>query len=174
MIDKLHVKLFKRSIPIPLPEWFRAGTNCVLKSKSMLENFPPYIMNYAVVDSGSGNIPRDILDELQYIKYKKPTDGPKFSPNLVRYALLMQYTSPQAYRMLLDQFPFPSVSYFKKLSQDGVEPLKACELLLKEGRVDKDVVLLLDEIYVQKDVQYEEGGLIGADGDGHMFKGIMT
>ena len=40
--------------------------------------------------------------------------------------------------------------------------------------MDKDVAVLLDEIYIQKDVQYEGGKLIGADGDGHMFKGIMT
>ena len=40
--------------------------------------------------------------------------------------------------------------------------------------MDKDVVFLLDEIYIQKDVQYDGGKLIGADGDGNMFKGIMT
>ena len=40
-IDKnMHVKLFKNSAPVPLPAWFRHGTNCILKSKGSLENFP--------------------------------------------------------------------------------------------------------------------------------------
>ena len=171
--NQLHVKLYKKSIPIPLPQWFRKGSNCTLKCKSTFENFPAYIRHYAEAETAE-DIPHDIMDELQKIKFKKPMDGPKFSPNLVRYALLLHYTSPQAYKMLLQQFPFPSISYLKKLSQGGVEPLKACQLLLKEGRMDKDLVLLLDEIYVQKEVQFEGGRLIGADGDGRMFKGIMT
>ena len=59
--DKLHIKLFKKSIPIPLPEWFRSGTNCILKNKSTLENFPAYIQNYAKTESEE-NIPHDIMD----------------------------------------------------------------------------------------------------------------
>ena len=50
----------------------------------------------------------------------------------------------------------------------------AYQSLLKEGRIDKDVVLLHGEIYVQKKVQFEGRRLIGDDGDGRMFKGIMT
>ena len=42
-----HVKLFKKSTTIPLPEWHRRG-QCVLK---MLENFPPYMTN--LVDVGN-------------------------------------------------------------------------------------------------------------------------
>ena len=55
------------------------------------------------------NIPRDIMDELQRIKYRKPMNGPKFSARLLRYSLLLYYTSAQAYKMLLEQFPFPSI-----------------------------------------------------------------
>ena len=105
--SSLHVKLYKKSIPIPLPQWFRKGGDCCLKSKSTLENFPPYIRNYGDVDTPDPkNIPRDILDELQNLKYKRNSDGPRFSPSMMRYALLLYYTSPQAYRMLLEQLPF--------------------------------------------------------------------
>ena len=41
--DKLHVKLFFKGSPIPLPQWFRKGHNCCLTRKSMPENFPNYI-----------------------------------------------------------------------------------------------------------------------------------
>ena len=39
-IDKeLHVKLFFKGSPVPLPQWFRHGRDCRLTHKSMLENF---------------------------------------------------------------------------------------------------------------------------------------
>ena len=41
--DILHVKVFLRGSPTPLPQWFRYGHNCKLTSKSMLENFPSYL-----------------------------------------------------------------------------------------------------------------------------------
>ena len=34
----LHVQLFFKSLPLPLPQWFRNGRNCTLTSKSMLVN----------------------------------------------------------------------------------------------------------------------------------------
>ena len=156
--ENLHAKLFKKSIPIPLPEWFRKGGDCKVKSKSILENFPSYIRNFNQTDgdiSDPNSIPDDILEELRQIRHKKPVNRPKFSPSLLRYSLLMYYTSPQGYRLLLDQFPFPSISLLKKLSQGGVDSLKACKLLLDRGKIDKDVVLLLDEMYLQKDEQYQ-------------------
>ena len=45
----LHVKLFSVASPIPLPEWFRKGSECCLRKKSMLENFPSYIRNVVEV-----------------------------------------------------------------------------------------------------------------------------
>ena len=90
VIDKeLHVKLYKNSVPIPLPEWFRKGGDFRVKHKSTIGNFQPYIKNYGNVDvSESKNIPREIKDELQNLKYKKSFDGPKFSPDMIRHALL--------------------------------------------------------------------------------------
>ena len=40
--------------------------------------------------------------------------------------------------------------------------------------MDKDVMLLLDEMYLQKDEQFQGGRLSGADDDGKLFKGVMT
>ena len=42
-VDKeLHVRLFFKASPVPLPQWFRYGRDCRLIHKSMLENFPAY------------------------------------------------------------------------------------------------------------------------------------
>ena len=71
--DSLNVKLFWKAIPVPLPQWFRKGSNCRLKSKSMLDNFPSYLQSVAEQE------PNKLQNELQYIKYKKPENGPKYS-----------------------------------------------------------------------------------------------
>ena len=171
--EALHVKLFKKSSPIPLPEWFRKGGDCKCKQLSILQNFPNYIKNYTTNNS-SDSVPQDILDELQKIRYRKPHQQPKYSPNLIRYSLLIFFTSPQAYRLLLDQLPFPSESMLRKLTSGGVDAIKACKILLDKGHMDKDVVLLVDEIYIQKEGQYVGGEYIGADGDGKLFKGVVV
>ena len=47
-IDKeLHVKLFFKGCPVPLPQWFRQSTYYCLIRKSMLENFPVCLRTYA-------------------------------------------------------------------------------------------------------------------------------
>ena len=39
--------------------------------------------------------------------------------------------------------------------------------------MDKDAILL-DEMYLQKEVQYHQGQLLGTDQDGNLYKGIVT
>ena len=86
--DSLHVKLFKKSSPIPLPEWFRKGGDCKCKLVSILENFPYYISNYDESSNKTDTVPQDILEELQNIKYKKPVGQPKYSPDMLCYFFL--------------------------------------------------------------------------------------
>ena len=136
----------------------------------MLENFPNHIRNFQETE----NIPSDILNELQEIRFKNPVDRPKYSVNLLRYALLLRYTSTQAYKLLLEQFPLPALSLLKKLNKGGMEPIKVVKVLLDQGKIGEDVVLLLDEIYLKKDVQYQGGKLVGVDSEGNLFKGVMT
>ena len=72
-VDKeMHVNLFKFSQPLPLPEWFRWGTDCKLKRKSVLENFPAYIENFDSDQHQSNKI----LEELMEIKNYKKTGRP--------------------------------------------------------------------------------------------------
>ena len=87
---------------------------------------------------------------------------------------MLRYTSLPAYQLLVKHFPLPSVSLLKRLSQEGLEPLKAVKLLLNERKIDKDIVLLTDEMYLQKELQFQQGKLIGCDENGNLFKGIMT
>ena len=41
---ELHVKLFLKDSPVPLPPWFQHGWDCRLTHKSLLENFPAYLL----------------------------------------------------------------------------------------------------------------------------------
>ena len=40
---KIHVQVYFKGCPLPLPPWFREGKNCKLTSLTQLENFPSYI-----------------------------------------------------------------------------------------------------------------------------------
>ena len=63
----LHVKLFYKGSPLPLPRWFRHGRDRRLTRK--------------VVNN---------LEELKELKFKKKRI---FSSNVIRYSLLLRYTS---------------------------------------------------------------------------------
>ena len=87
---------------------------------------------------------------------------------------MLRCTLFPAYQLLVKNFPLPSVSFLKELSQGGVEPLKAVKLLLNESEINKNIVLITDEMYLQKEIQFQQGKLIGCDDNDNLFQGIMT
>ena len=99
IIDKeLHVKLFFKDCLVPSTV-VSQDTDCRLTKKSLLENFPVYLRTYA--DNHSS-----IFEELlQYRFTKKPI----YSANIIRYSLLLRYTSIQSYKVLLQDFSLPSL-----------------------------------------------------------------
>ena len=50
----------------------------------------------------------------------------------------------------------------------------AAEVLLHQDFVSSDVILMADEMYLQKGVQFHRGELVGANSDGELFDGIMV
>ena len=141
-----------------------------MSKKEVNENFPSYVRNFFEVKK----LPDDTLSELELIRYKKTVDKSKYSVNMLRYALLLRYTSVQAYKLMLEQFPLPSLRLLKKLTEGGIEPLKATKVLLEQRKIGTDVVLLLDEVYLQKYSQYQDEKLVGAVNEGNMHKGVMV
>ena len=154
-LQESHVKLFFKGCPVPLPQWFRQGTDCCLTRKSMLENFPVYLRTYA--DNHSS-----IFEELiQYRFTKKPI----YSANIIRNNLLLRYTSIQSYEVLLQDFPLPSLSLLQKISSSSIDAVKCTNALRIEGKISRDVCMIFYEMYLQKSQEYFWGEMTGCEGE---------
>ena len=46
-------------------------------------------------------------------------------------------------------------------------------MLKDKGAISKDIILMVDEMYLQKCIQYAEGQYIGADSNENFYKGIV-
>ena len=85
---------------------------------------------------------------------------------MIRFSLLLRYTSLQAYRILLEKFPMPSLSLLNKIQSGGVDAVKSIKHLLDIGEISQDIVLMFDEMYLQKSTQFHGGRYDGADEEG--------
>ena len=160
--DKLLEKLFLRDSPVPLPQWFRYEHNCELTSKSVLENFLWYL------ESQTEKFP--IFDELRKRQLKK---NQVYSSEVIQYALLLRYTSLQSYKLLLDEFPLPSISLLNKIKKGNIDALEAAKLLLENNSISKDIVVLFDEMYLQKCVEYYGREFFGSYINNELYKSIL-
>ena len=93
----LHVKLQYNGNSLPLPKWLVHGRSAKLTRISMLQNLPSYIASIR------DEHPSSILEELVKRQHYKPGGRPPYSPEIIRYALLLRYTSPRAYRLLREK-----------------------------------------------------------------------
>ena len=75
---------------------------------------------------------------------------------------MLPYSSCQTFK-LLKELTLPSLSVFKKLTSGEVDLLKVVKLFLEKQIVSSDCVLIIDEMYLQKSVQYHSGDLVGQD-----------
>ena len=86
---------------------------------------------------------------------------------MIRHALHLRYTSPQAYRLLLEISPMLLLSSLYNIQQGGVDASKSVKTILWKGS-------FFDEIYMQKSAQYQSGEYVGVDEEGNLFKGIVA
>ena len=92
---------------------------------------------------------------------------------MIQFALHLRHTSAQAYRLLLEKFPLPSFPLLNKIQKGGVDAVKGIKLLREMGKMSKDVVLMVDEMYLQKCIQYMAGENVGEDENGELYKGVI-
>ena len=166
--SELHVKLQLNGNPVPLPEFFRKGSDCRLTCATVLDEIVNYLTNL------SENDKFPFLDELNLRHNYSPKGRPPFSAGLMRYALLLYHTSRQAYRLLLEKFPLPSMSLLDRLQRGCIDSMSSASLLRENGKISEDIILLCDEMYLQKQAQYHGGKYVGEDEDGNKYKGIFV
>ena len=129
----------------------------------MLEIFLVYLRIYA--DNHSS-----IFEELLQHRFTKK---PIYSANIIRYSLLLRYTSLQSYKALLRDFPLPSLSLLQKISSGTIGDVKCANVLRIEGKNSEDVCLIFDEMYLQKSQEYFGGEMSGCDDEGELYKCIV-
>ena len=167
-IDRqMHVQLQLCGNSVPLPPWFVQGRNAQLTRHSMLHNFPSYLNTFTKTEN-------KIVIEMEKLQHYSPKGRPPYSSDLVRLALLLRYTSGQAYSLMLETLPLPSFSLLRKLKQGNLDSLKAVKYMLDAKQISKDVIVMVDEMYLQKSVQYVGGDYVGSDKDGNLYKGIVV
>ena len=129
-----------------------------------LHKFPSAIIQ------GADENKYSILDELNEKKWYR---SHVYSAEVIRYALLLRHTSLQAYRLVREQFPLPSISLLNRIQRGGVDSIKALKLLRDHGEMSEDLILLVDEMILQKEESYQAGTHIGASENGELYKGIV-
>ena len=67
---------------------------------------------------------------------------------MIPFALLLQYTSAAACKIVKQQLPLPSTSPLEKLKRCKVGSIKAVKILKEQNKISTDVVLMVDEMYL--------------------------
>ena len=62
---------------------------------------------------------------------------------------------------MLQKFSFPSLSLLAKLKSGSMNVINAAKMLKEKGAISKDITLMVDEMYLQKCIQYAGGQYIG-------------
>ena len=130
--NDMHMYLQIQANPVPFPQWFINGRNAILTRYSMLENFPSYLGNIY-------STPNILLNKMNQIQFYKAKSPPPYSTSMIRFALLLCYTSPQAYRLFLEHFPLLSMSILKRLTKGNVDKIKLQNFYLKKMKLIRTI-----------------------------------
>ena len=63
----------------------------------------------------------------------------------------------------MKEFPFLSLSLLKRITEGKLDTAKCAKSLKSQGVISEDVVLMFDEMYLQKCEEYCGGEIIGAN-----------
>ena len=84
----------------------------------MLTNLPVYRRN------AEGSCETNVIKELLQVQYYNPKGRPPYSTSVLRFALIMRYTSNSAYQYLKKILPLTSNSLLCKLKSQTIDTSK--------------------------------------------------
>ena len=130
-------------------------------------------------DSDECKKTRFIIEQLQLLMVNK--FNRHYSPQLVICSFTIHAASPAAYKTLLSssQLSLPSISTLKKVNKrldakTGLDNTAYLQLRVsKLNEYQRSVVLIIDEIYVAKRVEYSGGDLQGLTTDGSVASTLL-
>ena len=86
---------------------------------------------------------------------------------------MLRYSSLPAYKLLMEEFKLPSVSLLRRITAGKIDALKTAKVLRDNGNISEDVILMFDEMFLQKCAEYSGGETVGAEENGELYKGVM-
>ena len=96
-----------------------------------------------------------VIKEFINVCYISPRGRPKYTANIFKFALLLRYTSNSAYQLLKKYIPLPSQSLLRSLKSPSIDNCKALSALRDNDLIENDMVLLLDEMFLQPQVNFD-------------------
>ena len=134
----------------------------------MLENFPLHVKNKGTEFNG-------ILEELNNIHFLSVKRSSKVFHRVDSFCFTTTfYNSCQTYSLYLEQLPLPSLELLWKLANGGVDAAHVIKILLENDSKSEDCALIVDEMYLQKSVQYHRGYYVEAEAEGNLYKGVVV
>ena len=120
-----------------------------------------------------------IIEQLQLMTRNK--FGRSYSPEMTIFAYMVHATSPAAYSLLQESkaLSLPSLTTLKKVtkrvdSHTGLDNTAYLKLRVsKLNEFQRTVVLMIDEIYVAKRVEFSGGDVTGLTGDGSVASTLL-
>ena len=162
-----QVKLSYEGSLIPLPSFIQNSTDHKITHLDALQNLPNYCRNF------DSKYDVDVIKELIQLCYFSPRGRPKYSSQVMRFSLLLRYTSNSAYSFLKKYIPLPSNSLLRKLKSPSIDNCQTLKVLRDQNLIGNDIAILLDEMHLQAQVQFDGHTLIGCNADLEMYTSIL-
>ena len=103
----------------------------------VLENLPNYCRSFR------SKFDIDVIKELLKLRYFSPCGISKYSSQVLRFSLILRYTSNSAYSFLKKYVPLPSNSLLRKLRSPSIDNCQALQSLRDSNCIDNDIAILM-------------------------------
>ena len=93
--------------------------------------------------------------------------------NLIFFKLCNSVLSFPVYKLSSEKFGIHSLSLLHKTASGNIEKAAVTTAWTQQRRISEDVILILDEIYLQKFEEYFGGHAFRTNEDGDLYKGML-
>ena len=159
-----HVQLSYAGSPIPLPNYTQKSTGHKSTHLDVLENLPNYCRSFR------SKFDIDVIKELLKLRYFNPCGRSKYPSQVLRFFLILRYTSNSASRFLKKYVPLPSNSLLRKLRSPSIDNYQPLQSLRELNCMCNDLAILLNEMHLQSQVAFDGHTLIGCNADMDMYQ----